>query len=59
MPTDKKVIQAVIDWEYYSKFKKIKEKQRRKKDSDMARCMIETYIDNYEKEYGKIETSEQ
>lgn len=59
MPTQKKILQCVMEDNYYEKFKTIKEKQRRKKDSDMARCMIETYIDNYETEYGTIETSEQ
>lgn len=53
MPSYKPKVQILLKQEYHDKFKELCEKERRS-DSVMGAIMIETYIDNYEKENGEI-----
>lgn len=54
MPSYKPKVQVLLSEEYHRKFKALCEKDRRS-DSVMGAIMIEKYIDDYEKENGKIE----
>ena len=53
MPSYKPKVQILLNQEYHDKFKELCEKERRS-DSVMGAIMIETYIDNYERENGEI-----
>lgn len=57
MPTKKAIIQTVIENDTYNKFMSLKEKTGRSQ-SNLARYMIEQYIQQYEKEHGVIELSD-
>jgi len=57
MPTKKPVIQTVIDEEIYKKFKNICEKEDRT-ESKMAAIIIKQYVEQYEKEHGRIASAE-
>ena len=53
MPTKKPVIQTVIEENIYNKFKEICKKEDRS-ESKMAAIIIKKYIEQYEKENGRI-----
>lgn len=53
MPTKKPIIQTVIDEEIYNKFKEICKREDRT-ESKMAAIMIKRYIEQYEKENGRV-----
>ena len=55
MPTNKPVIQAVVDEENFLKFQEICKKERRSK-SQMGQIAIEEFIKNYEIKNGSIST---
>lgn len=54
----KKMIQTAININYYQKFKILQEIQKREKESDLARYIIEKYIDDYEKKNGELTIKE-
>lgn len=53
MPTRKPVIQTVIEENIYNKFKEICNREDRS-ESKMAAIIIKQYIEQYEKENGRI-----
>ncbi len=53
MPTKKPVIQTVVDENIYNKFKEICNREDRS-ESKMAAIIIRQYIEQYEKENGRI-----
>ena len=53
MPTKKPVIQTVVDENIYKKFKEICNREDRS-ESKMAAIIIRQYIEQYEKENGRI-----
>lgn len=53
MPTKKPTIQAVVEKEIKEKLKYIANKEIRT-ESQMASYIITKYVDQYEKEHGKI-----
>lgn len=53
MPTKKPVIQTVVDENIYNKFKEICNREDRS-ESKMAEIIIRQYIEQYEKENGRI-----
>lgn len=53
MPTKKPIIQTVVSEELHKKFKLLAKKELRT-DSQMANYIITKYINQYEKEHGKI-----
>lgn len=54
MPTEKNIVQAVMQNDTYKKFEKIRKNTGRSK-SNMASYMIEEYIRNYEELHGPIQ----
>ena len=57
MPTKKPIIQTVIDEDTHNKFKEICRKEDRS-ESKMAAIIIKQYIEQYEKEHGRINSVE-
>lgn len=55
MPTKKPIVQVVLNEKYTKKLEYIAQEEQRSK-SNMGAKIIEKYIDEYEKENGKIET---
>lgn len=53
MPTRKPVIQTVVEESIYNKFKEICNKEDRS-ESKMAAIIIKKYIEQYERENGRI-----
>lgn len=53
MPTRKPVIQTVIEENIYNKFKEICNREDRS-ESKMAAIIIKQYVEQYEKENGRI-----
>lgn len=53
MPTKKPVIQVVLEEKYFKKIKKIADSEGRSMSNQASR-IIEKFIDEYEKENGKI-----
>ena len=53
MPKKKPVIQTVVDENIYNKFKEICNREDRS-ESKMAAIIIRQYIEQYEKENGRI-----
>ena len=53
MPTNKPRIQAILEQEYYDKFKYLQKRDKRT-ESNLAKLIIEQYIDQYEQIHGKI-----
>ena len=53
MPTKKPVIQTVVDENIYNKSKEICNREDRS-ESKMAAIIIRQYIEQYEKEHGRI-----
>ena len=53
MPTKKPVIQTVVDENIYNKFKEICNREDRS-ESKRAAIIIRQYIEQYEKENGRI-----
>ena len=56
MPTKKPIIQTVIDEERYNKFKEICKREDRT-ESKMAAIIIRQYVEQYEKENGRVSES--
>lgn len=54
MPTNKKILQVVMENEDYAKFQKLKKIQRRRGNSELAGLMIHDWLNLYEKKYGKL-----
>ena len=52
----KTALQCAIEKEYYDKFQILKTRLKRKSDSDLARYIIENFIDEYEEKNGVIKT---
>lgn len=57
MPTKKPIIQTVMDEETHRKFKEICKKEDRT-ESKMAAIIIRKYIEDYEKQNGKLISQE-
>lgn len=53
MPTKKPVIQTVVEESIYNKFKEICNREDRS-ESKMAAIIIKQYIEQYERENGRI-----
>lgn len=53
MPTNKPKVQTLLTTKYFNKFKVIADQEERS-ISQMAAKMIESYIDEYEREHGEI-----
>lgn len=57
MPTNKTIVQAVLENDTCEKFMVLKQ-QTGRTNSSLARYMIEQYIQQYEKEHGIIELTD-
>ena len=53
MPTKKPRIQAILEEEYYLKYKYLCERDGRT-ESNMGKFILQQYIDQYEKIHGEI-----
>lgn len=53
MPTKKPIIQTVVDEDIYNKFKEICKREDRT-ESKMAAIIIRQYVEQYEKDNGRI-----
>lgn len=57
MPTKKPIIQTVVEEDIHKKFKEICKKEDRS-ESKMAAIIIKQYVEQYEKEHGRINSVE-
>lgn len=57
MGTKKPIVQAILEVEYYNKFKALCKRDDRS-ESKLGGIIIKNYIDQYEKIHGEIHTEE-